>query len=196
MVILNDNQWEPDEDFSLTISNPQFVSATKEGLAIKVRDNYQTIVCTIIDDDEPGVLGFFDTREYRCSEACKMVEITVIRKDGADGIVTCQYETIDGTAVAGVDYTPSRGTLHFPHQELIQTVEIEVIDNTTTEEKDAVFQVVLSNPGGGALIYKKGGGDYCQLNLRLCGLRQLSPLISQATSRPSPSPTTTSSPRP
>ena len=85
MVILNDNQWEPDEDFSLTISNPQFVSATKEGLAIKVRDNYQTIVCTIIDDDEPGVLGFFDTREYRCSEACKMVEITVIRKDGADG---------------------------------------------------------------------------------------------------------------
>ena len=115
--------------------------------------------CGRSDDDEPGVLGFFDEREIRCSETCGRVQVTVMRKDGADGTVTVHYETIDGSAVSGLDYSPCKGTLVFPHQELAQTFQVEIFDSGSLD-KALEFQIVLSNPGGGALVYKKGGANF------------------------------------
>eukprot|EP01052_Picozoa_sp_SAG31_P031672 SAG31_NODE_3381_length_4338_cov_90.056617_1_plen_857_part_00 len=164
IIIINDNQWEPDEDFTIALSNPTFTASTGETPPIKLRDAHETVEITIIDDDEPGVLGFFGDREIRCSESCGTVPITVIRKDGADGMVTVQYETIDGSGQADVDYKATKGTLTFPHQELAQTFEVEIMDSGSLH-KAVDFQIVLSNPGGGALIYKKGGANFATVSV-------------------------------
>jgi hypothetical protein len=103
-------------------------------------------VVTIIDDDEPGVLGFFDQREYVVEEACQKVELTVVRQNGADGTVTVHYETVAGStngehdAVPGKDFKAASGTLVFQHQELLQTIGVEIIDTGCYEK---AVQVIL-----------------------------------------------------
>ena len=154
--IIDDDQWEPDETFFIQLMNPQ----CSGGPVVELRPGMEKCTVTIIDDDEPGVLGFFETREYTCSETCGKVELTVIRKDGADGIVTVQYATNDGAsgdaAQAGLDYISTSGTLVFANAELSQTISVDVID-TGVYDKSCKFSVVLTNPGGGALVYKKSG---------------------------------------
>eukprot|EP01051_Picozoa_sp_SAG22_P002428 SAG22_NODE_107_length_19899_cov_24.034141_5_plen_894_part_00 len=165
VVILNDDQWEPDEDFFITLSNPAIIAGSTTGAEesppIKLRPEYEEAIITIIDDDEPGVLGFFEesARELRCNESCGSLKVTVMRKDGADGTVTVHYETIEQSAQGGVDFVPTKGTLVFPHQELAQTFEVEILDSGSLEKR-ADFQIVLTNPGGGALVYKKGGANF------------------------------------
>lgn len=160
--IIDDVQWEPDETFNINISNPRVTGDAAEAPpTVSLRTDMEQCVVTIIDDDEPGVLGFFDSREYQCTEDQGTVEIKVVRKDGADGVITVQYSTNDGGgeggAKAGLDYVAGEGTLVFAHQEMVQTVKIQIL-NTEKFEKSAQFSVILTNPGGGALVYKKGGG--------------------------------------
>jgi hypothetical protein len=57
------------------------------------------------------------------------------------------YETADGTGVAGTDYTPTAGTVTFTGNTLSQTVTIPVFP----KEADLTFKVILSNPVGCAL---------------------------------------------
>ena len=169
--IIDDNQWEPDETFLIQLRNAQF-SGKMDGDTVTepvctLRTGMDKCVVTIIDDDEPGVLGFFDKREYVVAENCGQVELQVVRKDGADGTVTVHYETIaggdqEGAAVEGVDFKTSSGTIVFNHQELSQTIPVEII-NTNKYDKNVSFQIVLTNPGGGALVYKKGGFNFASV---------------------------------
>jgi len=65
--------------------------------------------------------------------------------------VTVDYQTVDGTAVAGSagaagsDYLPRSGTLTFMPNDRVKTVPIDVIGDTEVEG-DETFQVLLSNP--------------------------------------------------
>lgn len=55
----------------------------------------------------------FDKRSYEVRETEGKADVTVVRSGGAGGAVTVDYETKDGTAVAGEDYKSVRGTLEF-----------------------------------------------------------------------------------
>lgn len=67
---------------------------------------------TIIDDDKPGYIAFdssVKTGILKVTADEKYAKITLVRKNGSDGIVTVKYETVkigdgDGYAVPGVDY--------------------------------------------------------------------------------------------
>ena len=175
VTIIDDVQWEPDETFNICLSNARLTDGTGGGAdepAVSVRPTMDKCVVTIIDDDEPGVLGFFDTREYSCTEDQGTVELTVVRKDGADGIVTVDYATQDGGgengAKAGIDYVAKQGKLVFAHQELCQTISIDVID-TQKHNKSTQLCVILTNPGGGALVYKKAGGAMATVTISADG---------------------------
>ena len=135
---------------------------------IMLRPGMETCVVTIIDDDEPGVLGFFDEKEYTVAENCGTAELSVVRKDGADGVVTVHYETISGNgeniAHEGTDYVASSGIITFGHQELHKTIPVQIID-TGQYDKSVTLQIVLTNPGGGALVYKKGGYNFATVTV-------------------------------
>ena len=55
------------------------------------------------------------------------------------------FGTVNGTAVAGVDYQSTTGTLTFAANETTKTISVPIIGNTTVQA-DRTFTVSLSNP--------------------------------------------------
>ncbi len=81
VTILNDDQTEDDEDFTLTLSNPQGGA----GLGAP-----QSALVTILDDDplpQPGSLAL-SSGGYSLAEEGGSVQLTVLRTGGSDGLVT------------------------------------------------------------------------------------------------------------
>jgi Calx-beta domain/K319L-like, PKD domain len=66
-------------------------------------------------------------------------------------LVTVDFTTADGTAVAPGDYTPTSGTLTFAPGDTSETVTVETIDDNLVEG-DETFDVNLSNATNGAVI--------------------------------------------
>ena len=71
--------------------------------------------------------------------------------------VTVDFETVDGTAEAGSDYTVASGTLTFTAGQLVQTISVATLDDTVPEAEEG-FTVVLSNPEGASLDDDTGAG--------------------------------------
>jgi subtilisin family serine protease len=69
----------------------------------------------------------------------------------ATGTVTVQYQTANGTAASGTDYTAASGTLTFLAGEATKTVTVAV-NGDTLEEPDETLFVNLSGATGGVTI--------------------------------------------
>jgi hypothetical protein len=110
ITIHDDDNWEPDKDFYVLLVDATS-KAELEGQDVKTR-------VTIIDDDKPGQIAFKETETIKCNADATEVEIVIVRKNGSDGTVKVDYETVeidksDHTASPNVDYTPVKGTLVF-----------------------------------------------------------------------------------
>lgn len=84
--IFDDDSWEPDEDFFCQLFDPN----SNEEL---VGQDTKTRV-TIIDDDKPGQICFQNTKGIKVAPTEEQLEIKVIRKNGSDGRLTVEYETV------------------------------------------------------------------------------------------------------
>lgn len=51
-------------------------------------------------------------------ESCEYASIEVARVDGADGVVSVYWKTIDRTATSPKDYLAGEGKLIFKHREV------------------------------------------------------------------------------
>lgn len=99
---------------------------------------------------EPGKIQFTDWN-FRASEGAGFVTAKVFRSSGNAGKVTVDYASSDGTATAGVDYTPVSGTLIWNEGETGgKNILIPIINDTAVESTETVM--VLSNPTGGAVL--------------------------------------------
>ena len=91
-------------------------------------------------------------------EADGEMEFTVRLEPHGLGIVTVDYATADGSgdtgAVAGEDYTETRGTLRFNSLDTERTVSVPITDDAH-EDDGETFTLTLSNPQGAKLR----GGD-------------------------------------
>jgi subtilisin-like proprotein convertase family protein len=65
--------------------------------------------------------------------------------------MTVDYTTSDGTAIAGEDYVPTRGTLRIPQGQTSGTISVPIL-NETEPESNQTFLITLSNPSAGATI--------------------------------------------
>ena len=74
-----------------------------------------------------------------------MANVTVQRTGGTFGNLSVDYETSNGTAIAGQDYTASSGTVNFANGETSKTIQIPITNDTTTEP-DETFTLSLKNP--------------------------------------------------
>lgn len=81
-------------------------------------------------------------------------EVLVRRRNGADGAVTIEYSTKDGTASSGTHFKSSRGVLSFAHGETTQIIQIPILpfDSTGLIPGQLAFKLSLGNPLGGVML--------------------------------------------
>ena len=141
VMILDDNLYGPNTQFTATLSNPT------GGATIGTQD---TATVTVNNVDAAPVIQF-DPATYSVNENGGSVTITANRTNDAVGMVTVDYATSDGTAIAGTNYVGTSGTLTFNKGEFTKTFDVTVIDDNTYGP-DTQFTATLSNPTGDATI--------------------------------------------
>ncbi|XP_065212113.1 sodium/calcium exchanger Calx-like isoform X2 [Planococcus citri] len=142
--IVNDNKWEPDEEFFLRLTVVgKYADRVKLG-------QYSIMEVTIIDDEEPGIVSF-EKRGIVVKESAGLICVPVMRTRGADGRVVVKWKTIDKTAIAGRDYVGGEGEVVFEDKEVKQKINIQIIDDMDPE-KDEYFEIALFEPTNGAKI--------------------------------------------
>jgi hypothetical protein len=134
--IIGDTIVEPTETFTLTLSNPFHATLGTPSVATG----------TILDDDGPPQIALSQTN-YIVNENAGMVTIAVVRSNPTIA-VTVDYNTADGTALAGTDYTATSGTLSIGIGIVSTTFNVPIIDEGLSQGSKT-FTVHLSNPQGG-----------------------------------------------
>jgi len=156
VTIVDDNQWEPDEEFFLKLAlvpkDPTMhAQDCDHGGAVKLgRTSIMEI--KILNDDEPGTFQF-ERRGHLVKESCGEANLSVLRENGADGDLKVKWRTVDKTAVSGKDYTGGEGELEFKHGETQRTINIPIIDDMEAE-KDENFEVELYEVDNGGKLGK------------------------------------------
>lgn len=158
--ILNDGLKETNKTFRLVLSNPG-------GGAVLGSPSSATV--TILDND-PGVQ--FTQNQLWVQEQEGSVLLTVMR--GNDQLLdafTVDYVTTNGTAIAGSDYTETKGTLEFAKGEMTRSFVVPILDDGVAR-KDRQFKVVLSNPTGGMAL---GVAANAAATVTVCDAREMLP---------------------
>lgn len=79
------------------------------------------------------------------NEASGVMTFDVTLSEQSAGVVTVNYTTVDGTALAESDFVAESGSIMFQPGELTQTINIQLIDDDVVESSET-FTVQLSNP--------------------------------------------------
>lgn len=88
---------------------------------------------------------FFDPAHYTVLENVGSFDVVVGRDGGPPGLtVMVDYFTEDGTANAGSDFIPVKGTLTFYPEDRNHKITIEIVDDDVFEE-DEHFYLHLAN---------------------------------------------------
>ena len=93
----------------------------------------------------------FNPASYVVDESRASVTLTVVRTNGVAGAVAFDYETVDGTAQAGSDYSARHGTLALTNGQRSVSWSVPLLNDAIEEEAES-FSVRLSNPAGGARL--------------------------------------------
>jgi uncharacterized delta-60 repeat protein/uncharacterized repeat protein (TIGR01451 family) len=110
--------------------------------------NPSTATLTILDND---VAVAFASPVFVVNEDGGNATLSVLRLNGTNGITTVRYSTTNGTATAGVDYSPATGVLTFNPGETIKTLNLPIVDDPLIEG-DENFYVGLFNPSPGVQL--------------------------------------------
>jgi hypothetical protein len=135
-----------------SVEGPETINLSLSGATGATLGTQTTAVLTILDDDGTGSIQF-TSATYTGSEAGGPITITVSRTGGTVGAVTVDYATSPGgTAIAGMDYVATSGTLSWANGEGgTKSFTVTPIPDTLTEGIETVI-LTLSNPTGGAVL--------------------------------------------
>jgi Calx-beta domain len=137
---------EPNEGFYVNLSTPD--SAVAIGWGVGVGE---------ITDDEPHISIGEGFQDYNGTS----ITFTVSLAFPSDQEVTVDFATVDGPALAGVDYVADSGTLTFKPGDTTQTITVALI---ATDPAYKFFSVYLSNLSTNALLSNESaiGYWYCE----------------------------------
>jgi len=170
--IIDNDIWDPDEEFYVHLENIQIKglnrahSALSSVLSTSTNNSSMSsgghhpdvgprvvlgcdrTTITVLNDDDAGMLSF-DADEVQTREGMTAT-ICVARIGGSNGRISCQYETLDGSAVCGKDYEAVSGELVFESGERHKTIEIPILVSDDHEYEDIEeFKVVISKASPG-----------------------------------------------
>jgi uncharacterized delta-60 repeat protein len=127
--------------FSVVLSNP-----TPAGAALIAPTN---AIVTILSGN--AGIAFVNATNY-VSATNSFGTIFVQRIGSTNGIISADYFTTNGTALAGTNYTPVSGMLTFEAGETLEAVQVPLI-NDPLVAGNLTFGIGLSNIIGGQFIY-------------------------------------------
>ncbi|MDB4511904.1 hypothetical protein N9060_00435 [Arenicella sp.] len=141
--LVDDNLGESTESFSLLLSNP--VGATLEQAVGEV---------TILDDDGLPTISI-ESADHSVNEGdsgnSRRIVYTITLSSAQTERVSVDYQTMDESAVGGVDYEIRTGSMTFMPGQTSKIRAIKVLGDTQTES-DETFKLVLSNPSTNAAV--------------------------------------------
>ena len=140
--VLLDTMTEQSETFTVELSNPGG-STLADPIGVG----------TIRADPAPGLRIGDATPVAEGDEAVFTVTLTPPNEQ----VVTVDYTTTDGTAVADEDYSATSGTLRFAPGDTSKTIRVPVLEDATAEPVET-FTVVLGNPAGTNVVHDMGVG--------------------------------------
>jgi probable HAF family extracellular repeat protein len=138
--LLNDSLGEPEETFSLSLSNPSGAVLAEPA----------TTAINILDDDVTDTPALSISAAVSVAENQGSVVVIVTRSGNVTGASTVQINTTNGTAVAGSDYSATSSTLTFAVGEISKQLLISIVDDAAVEA-DETFLVTLANPDNAIL---------------------------------------------
>jgi len=110
-------------------------------------DNQQKEVRVTIDDPGAVTINIFNESAL---EHDKMILIPIELDGFLNDVITVQYFTEDETAMAGDDYTASRGIIVFDPGATRGVIQLEILEDDETEE-DERFIITLEKPQNAVL---------------------------------------------
>jgi hypothetical protein len=131
--ILDNQKVDGDRVFTVALNTP----ATNS-----VIGTTNTVTVTIADDDTSVA---FNAATASVLESATNVVLTLVRTGVTNSVVSVDYATANGTALAGSDYTNKTGTVTFNAGETNKTISIPVVADSLIEGKET-FSVQLTSP--------------------------------------------------
>src|SRR5205085_2211249 len=109
---------------------------------------------TIIDDDGPPQ---FTVNDVTANENAGTAIFTVTLAPVSASSVTVNFSTANGTAIAGLDYIATSGTLTFNAGVMTQTFSVPIINDNVSEPTET-FTVNLTAAVGAGIADAQGIG--------------------------------------
>jgi hypothetical protein len=152
ITVHGDRLGELNESFFVQVTTPDGYAQVSKGLG----------TATIISD-EPQI---YIADSYNYGEST--MTFTVSLSAAYDKVVTVDFATADGTAIAGIDYVAASDTLTFQPGDTFKTITIQVLDPTSVPDKYFLVQLsgattnaVIAAPSAyGYWYYDYGGYSY------------------------------------
>jgi CSLREA domain-containing protein len=149
VAVAGDVSVEPDETFTIGLSNPiNATLADGQGAGL------------IVNDDSPAVvpsISIQDTAVTEGNSGTTAAIFNVTLSAATTNTITVNYATTNGSAVAGSDYAATSGTLVFAPGVTSQTITVAIAGDTSVEPGDT-FTLVLSNPINATLADSQATG--------------------------------------
>ena len=96
---------------------------------------------------------------YSVEQSAGTLTITVSRTPGVMSPITIDYDTADGTAIAGTDYTAMSGTLQWAENDSSDKSITIPVNNAVAFSGGKSFDIVLSNPSANATLGNPGSAS-------------------------------------
>ncbi|WP_051362125.1 Calx-beta domain-containing protein [Solimonas soli] len=132
----------------IALSNPKY--AAWSGSAFTVTTGSSSTGSTTAPTS-PGTLAF-SSSAYTASQSSGMATLSVARGTGSSGAVSIKYATVNGTAVAGTDYTATSGTLNWAAGDATAKTISVPLSTAKAFAGSKAFSLNLSTVSGGATI--------------------------------------------
>ncbi|MBI2277323.1 MAG: type I secretion C-terminal target domain-containing protein, partial [Dechloromonas sp.] len=134
-------------DFSVQLSAPTNATLGDSVQVATIVDDGRNLPGGPANDDRPV---FNMGSDFVVDEAAGTISFTVTKSGASELPATVNFTTVDGTALAGSDYTASSGTLSFAAGETSKTITV-AITNDSLFEGAQDFSVQLSTPSNATL---------------------------------------------
>ena len=139
--VVDDFNQEGTEVFKMNLSNPSANATIARASAN----------ATIIDNDAPSGTPLVSISDLVVDEGAGTANFVVTFNRPSASVVSIDYATQNGTALAGQDYVAQSGTLNFAPGETAKTVKVLVVDDTIHEGPET-FSLKLSNLVGATTL--------------------------------------------